>query len=50
VRDLSFMIQWCKLFENMIEGILFLFTVNQSVAIQLLMWFLEVHSVIARNN
>jgi hypothetical protein len=49
-RDPSFMIQWCRLFGNMIEGPPFLFSVNRSMAIQLLMQFLEVHSVTARND
>jgi hypothetical protein len=35
---------------SMIEGLLFLFTVNRSVVIQLLKWSLEVHSVTARNH
>jgi hypothetical protein len=50
VRDPSFIIQRCRLIRNMIKGILFLFTVNQLVVIQLLMRFLEVHSVTARND
>jgi hypothetical protein len=34
-RDPVLVIQWCWILGNLIEGLLFLFTVNRSVTIQL---------------
>jgi hypothetical protein len=34
-RDPVLVIQWCWILGNLIEGLLFLFTVNRSVMIQL---------------
>jgi hypothetical protein len=35
MRDPVLVIQWCWILGNLIEGLMFLFTVNRSVTIQL---------------